>query len=246
MMASNITIVGHRGAPAYLPDNTLVSLEQALREKADMIEFDVRQTRDGELVLFHDWNIDSADGLIRPVETVDYAELADYCAAKGFQLARLEEVLIRFGGKIKMNIELKASGYEEKTLKTVSSITGHHEIVYSSFFPWVLLKLKHIDSSIKTGWIVGQEQVLFLNRFGGPLVKMIFGYCRADAAHLQYDIITKNLVEYFKRKDVPVFAWTIDDFRVALKMIDYGVDGIITNRPGELRTFLNTRNTVAR
>jgi len=244
-MQNIITIVGHRGASAYLPDNTIESLDQALQEKADMVEFDVRQTRDGELVLFHDWNVMTDEGLALPVASVDYGELKRRCRAKGFELARLEDVLIRFGGKLKLNIELKAGGYEEAAAEMVARYIDPEEVVFSSFFPWVILKLKHLDKTIRTGWIIGQEQVLFLNRFGGPFVGNLFKLCRADAAHLHYKIITRRLIDKLRRQGVPVYAWTIDDFRVALQLAEIGVEGIITNRPGELRSYIQARMPIS-
>ncbi len=240
-MKNNITIVGHRGSSAFLPDNTIESLDQAVREKADMVEFDVRQTRDGQLVLFHDWDIWTGEGLARPVASVDYSDLRDRCKEKGFELARLEDVLIRFSGKLKLNIELKAGGYEEAVIEMVTAYSNPDEVVLSSFFPWVILKLKHLNRSIRTGWIIGQEQVLFMNRLGGPFVGNLFSLCRADVAHLHYNIITRRLVDKLKRQAVPVFAWTVDDFRIASRLIEIGVDGIITNRPGDLRSYLQGR-----
>lgn len=240
-MQNNITIVGHRGASAYLPDNTIESLEQAFREKADMVEFDVRQTRDGELVLFHDWNITTGEGLALPVASVDYGELKRQCKAEGFELARLEDVLILFGGKLKLNIELKAGGYEEATVEMVARYVDPEEVVFSSFFPWVILKLKHLDRTLRTGWIIGQEQVLFMNRLGAPFVGNLFKLCRADAAHLHYNIITRRLIDKLSHQGVPVYAWTIDDFRIASHLVEIGVEGIITNRPGDLKAYLQAR-----
>lgn len=61
-MNKNILVIAHRGASAHLPDNTIDSFDQALVEKADMIEMDVRQTADGYLVMYHDRYIPSTGG----------------------------------------------------------------------------------------------------------------------------------------------------------------------------------------
>jgi glycerophosphoryl diester phosphodiesterase len=237
-MQNQVLVIGHRGASAYLPDNTIESFQQALIDKADMIELDVRRSVDGELVLYHDWYVQSEFGISKPAALATSEEIGRFCLSRGIKLATLDEVLSNFAGKIKINIELKAGGYEIDVLNAVYKYGIAADIVMSSFFPWVILKLKDLDSNIKTGWIVGQEQVLFLNRFGGPPVEMLFKYMKAESIHLHYKIITKRLVKTFHSRGVPVYAWTVDDIALTKKLIQMGVDGLITNKPGQLHNLL--------
>jgi glycerophosphoryl diester phosphodiesterase len=232
-------VIGHRGASAFLPDNTLESFRRAVADGADMIELDVRKTADGELALYHDWYLDSEFGVSKPAALSTFDELAAYCLTRGIHLATLDEVLSEFSAKIPLNIELKAGGYEQDVLDTLGRYKMSAGFVLSSFFPWVILKLKSLDSHVKTGWIVGQEQVLFLNQFGGPPVELLFGLMKAESVHLHYKIITAGLVKYFHARGFSVQAWTVDDLDITKKLIDYGIDGIITNKPGQLRAFLS-------
>lgn len=232
-------VVGHRGASSFKPDNTMASFRQAIADGADMIELDVRKTIDGELVLYHDWYLDSDFGVSKPAATATFDELSAYCLTRGILLTTLDEVLGEFADKIPLNIELKAGGYEQDVLDAIGRYKMADGFLLSSFFPWVILKLKSLNSRIKTGWIVGQEQVLFLNQFGGPPVEWLFGLMKAESAHLHYKIITAGLIKHFHSKGISVQAWTVDDLDITNRLISGGIDAIITNKPGQLRAFLN-------
>jgi len=215
------------------------SFRQAIADGADMIELDVRKTADGELVLYHDWYLDTEFGVSKPAAIATFDELAAFCITRGIRLTTLDEVLGELADKIPLNIELKAGGYEQDVLNTLSRYRMADGFVLSSFFPWVILKVKNLDSKIKTGWIVGQEQVLFLNQFGGPPVELLFGLMKAESVHLHHKIITAGLVKHFHGRGISVQAWTVDDLEVTNRLIGYGIDAIITNKPGQLRAYLN-------
>lgn len=229
----------------FLPDNTVDSFNQALIEKADMIEMDVRKTADGKIVLFHDWYVKPYRinplnfSVTRPVSHISFKELSDFCEVEGFRLVSLEEVLQRFGGQIEMNIELKAGGYEYEVLNVVKKYDLTEHVVFSSFFPWVIKKLKDIDNDIKAGWIVGQEQVVYLNRLARLWIEPVFKITGADSIHLQYEIITPGVLQRFQSHNVPVYVWTVNDTNIMRRLIGLSVDGIITNMPGQLYSLLN-------
>jgi glycerophosphoryl diester phosphodiesterase len=216
----------------------MASFRQAIADGADMIELDVRKTIDGELVLYHDWYMDSDFGVSKPAAIATFDELSAYCLTRGILLTTLDEVLGELADKIPLNIELKAGGYEQDVLDAIGRHKMADGFILSSFFPWVILKLKSLDSRIKTGWIVGQEQVLFLNQFGGPPVEWLFGLMKAESAHLHYKIITAGLIKHFHSRGISVQAWTVDDLDITKRLISGGIDAIITNKPGQLRAFL--------
>ena len=238
-MHRRVLVIGHRGASAYLPDNTLESFQRATDENADMIELDVRKTADGALVLYHDWYVQMDFAVSKPVAFATYDELKEFSRKRHFKLATLDDVLNQFGHVIPLNIELKAGGYEKEVIEIIKAYDAIGDVVLSSFFPWVILKLNDIEPRIKTGWIVGQEQVLFLNRFGGPFVEALFGLTKAESIHLHHKIISSGLIKRFHERGIAVFAWTVDDLEITRQLVDFGIDGIITNRPGQLASFLD-------
>jgi len=249
LMKHKILIIAHRGASDLLPDNTIESFDQALLDKADMLELDVRKTSDGHLVLYHDWYMRLAgnsyrlQGLSRPASHASFNQLYDCCQSKGFQLTTLDEVLARYGTKIIINIELKAGGYEKEVINFVRKYDLTESVVLSSFFPWVIMKIKDIDSRIKTGWIVGQEQILSANKLARAILGFIFKKVKADSAHFQYEIITPEIIQKFHERDIPIYTWTVNDSTIMNQLIGLGVDGIITNKPGQLYSIFREKLT---
>lgn len=250
-MIRKMLVIGHRGASDLLQDNTILSFDRALIEKADMIELDVRKTADGQLVLFHDWylslrcNAYKGAGVSRMVSHASFDQIRECCTENGFQLATLEEVLSRYGNRIGINIELKAGGYEKEVLDLVYRYDIRDTVVLSSFAPWVVRKLKDLDNSVKTGWIVGQERILKANRGARIIMSWIFERLGADSAHLHYEIVTPEVLDRFHSRGIPVYAWTVNDIEDMKHLIEIGIDGIITNKPGALRSLLSEEAAVS-
>lgn len=243
-MRKNPLIIAHRGASEFLPDNTIKSFDRAIAEKADMIELDVRKTADGKLVLFHDWHLPVSRrhrqdwSVTRLVSHTSAAEIQEYCVQRGYELAYLDQVLERYGGRIDLNIELKAGGFEPELLELIGNYDLLDTVTLSSFFPWVLKKVQNLNQKVKTGWIVGQEQIIYLNRLARTFFRMLFALSGADSAHLQYEIVTPEVLRYFQARRVPVYVWTVNDPSRMEYLARMGVDGIITNRPGRLHSLL--------
>ena len=103
------------------------------------------------------------------------------------------------------------------------------------------MKLKDIDSSIRSGWIVGQEQVLKVNRLARVMLGWFFKKIKADSAHLHYEIVTPEVLNRFHDQHMPVYAWTVNDPEIMSHLIEIGADGIITNKPGRLNAIKDGR-----
>jgi glycerophosphoryl diester phosphodiesterase len=124
-------ICAHRGASAYLPDNTVDAFVSAIAMGADVIETDVRRTAQGRLVLAHD--------PLSQEPSPDLVELAD--------LVSLAE------GRIRLDIELKEAGYEAEVLEALTPRPPG--LLVSSFLPEVVAAVRAIDPTVRTGLIVG-------------------------------------------------------------------------------------------
>ena len=106
-------IIAHRGASFLASrENTMESFELAIKLKADMVEFDVRETRDKELVVFHDSIFNEM-----PIAWQNYEDMVKAARERGFEIPRLIDVVKLCHGKIKMDIEVKETGYEDKIVK---------------------------------------------------------------------------------------------------------------------------------
>lgn len=134
-------VVAHRGASAIAPENTLAAFEKAIEVGADMVEFDVRATADGVLVVVHD-----------PLPPVSYDELTT-------KPPTLEEVVDACAGRIAFDVEIKVSGIEAEVLDVVAARFGAEEFVVTSFLADVVHASKRLRPDVRCGLLLAAEHV---------------------------------------------------------------------------------------
>ncbi len=223
--------VGHRGAAAYKPENTIASLEEAISRQADMIEFDIRRTADGVIVLFHNRGVRISPGHQKAVSKINFDELSEIAGAGGYELAKFEDVLKLLGPRIPLNIEIKTGGFEADIVRLLKTYPPAFEPILSSFFPWVLGRLKRIDSGLKTALILGRNRVHRLNILARPAVRRLVTTLGISSIHLDQRIVSSAAVDNLINSGVTVFVWTVDDPDDMRRFLRMGVNGIITNKP---------------
>ncbi len=213
--------IAHRGASAYEPENTLRSFRRALELRADMIEFDVRQTLDGRLVVIHDSKVDRTTDGRGLVGHKSLDELKELDAGLGEKIPTLEETLELGRGKTRFVIEIKENGIEHKIINTIREfgLTGDVFVVSSKSVR--LRVIKELDPDVKTGLIV----------FASPNPVKLAERCGADAVAPFRWFMTKGLVDRAGKSGLHVFTWIVDEADKCQKLIDMGVSGIVTNKP---------------
>jgi glycerophosphoryl diester phosphodiesterase len=240
----HFTIIAHRGASAYYPENTIPAFEGAIAMGADMVEFDVQLTRDKEVVVFHDENISRCtDGRGR-VADFSLAALKKRDAGKWFdadfkntRVPTLAEVLDVCKNKIAVNIEIKTEavrktffgGIEEKCLKIVDQCGMNGHVVYSSFDPRAIIHLKQIDANVTAA-------VLFEKKLYGSLLPSdIMELVGADAFNCSRTELNKKRLANIKLNNIPVNIYTVNDAKGMKRFVHMGVNGIFTNHPDLLK-----------
>jgi glycerophosphoryl diester phosphodiesterase len=140
-------IVAHRGVAIGAAENSLESFAKAIDVGADMIEFDVRLTGDGELIAFHDSQIHG----------VDLVKLTRHqiAAQTGTPAALFTEILELCSGKIKLDIELKEDGYIDRIVRILNDSIDLGQVIVTSFMPAALEQTKALLPGVKTGLLVG-------------------------------------------------------------------------------------------
>lgn len=240
----DFTIIAHRGASAYYPENTLPSFEGAIAMGADMVELDVQLTSDREVVVFHDEKISRCTNGKGRIAGHTLAALKELDAGSWFgrkfkntKIPTLAEVLDVCKNSIAVNIEIKTEavsrmvlgGIEEKCLKIVEHFNMKKHVVFSSFDPRAVLHLKQID---KTATVA----VLFEKKlYGSKLPSDIIGSLGADAFNCSKSELNKKRLLDVQFYGIPVNIYTVNDIRSMKKFIHMGVSGIFTNKPDVLK-----------
>ncbi len=111
--------VGHRGARAYAPENTLASFKKAIEIGVDAVELDVRKTKDNQLVVIHDADVKRTTDGEGLVSELTLAQIKSFSAEGGEKIPTLDEALDFLDKKVKVLIELKEAGIEEQVLSIV-------------------------------------------------------------------------------------------------------------------------------
>lgn len=226
--------IGHRGACAYAPENSANSIEEAISRNVDMVEFDLRQTADGSIVLFHDSTAVTRSGKRVPVSRISFSELYDVAAAAGFRLSTFEEILQEFGSRIPLDIEIKVRGFEEKVIQLLEKYPPAFEPVISSFIAGVIGCIRKLDPSIKTALVLGYSKIPFMNIIMRPIIGRLISKTGVDSVHLHRNLVSRRILRKLFAAGVKVYVWTVNKPDEMTRLLKAGVDGIITDTPDVL------------
>jgi len=213
--------IGHRGARAYEPENTLRSFRKALEIGVDAIEFDVRKTRDDHIVVIHDANVKRTTNGKGLVADLKLEEIKKLSTKKGEKIPTLEEALEFIDGKVKILIELKEQGYEENVLSTVHSKKLEKNVIISSFLEPALKKTRELNKTIGTGLIYAKHP--------NPIKAAL--ELKANYLISLYRFTHTANVAKAHENGLKVIVWTINTVEEAAEYVKKGVDGIATDKP---------------
>lgn len=245
-------IWAHRGARIEAPENTLPAFRRAFELGADGIELDIMACADGRLVVTHDEEVSRlsdgkgfvAEMTFETVKTLDFGirfgpEFA------GVRAPGLDEVLDELPAGGHVNIEIKnnklaSRGEEAKVAALVRKHDLHGRVIVSSFNPFALRRLRKIDPDIPVGWLFEAASPLYLRP--KPVGTML----RPDAMHPEFTALTEEDVRVAHQRGRHVNVWTVNQPIDMLRMIDWGVDGIITDYPDRLVRIRSDWNRIKR
>lgn len=225
-LAKPLIIAAHRGASAYEPENSLAAFERAIAMGAPMIELDVHICKTGQIVVIHDQTI-TIDNKKRKIEEMAWNILKKQIIGKNEHIPLLEDVFNLVDKRAIINIELKGAG----TAKPVADLINHYiakkqwsadHFIASSFDHYRLLEFKKYSPKIKTGVL------LECNPIGHA---QIADRANAHYAFCHYQWLTKEFIDDAHKRAIQVFAYTINDKKLANQLQKLGVDGIFTDYP---------------
>ena len=230
-MPSRVLAIGHRGAAAHMPENTMPSFERALELGADALEFDVAITRDGVPVVIHDDTLDRTTNGHGPVEHALFDELRDLDAGrwKGVptHLPSLAEVLDGFASRTLLNLEIKASARRAELVDACAQAVVERDalgtVVFSSFDHDALRLLRHLLPAARIGVL---SETAGLERAFSCAAEI-----GAENLHPPVFLVTRPVVERAHAVKLKVWTWTVNQPDTIQHTIACGVDGIFSDFP---------------
>lgn len=229
-------IIGHRGASADAPENTLAAFALAQAQGADGIEFDVQLSADGWPVVIHDSQLARTTNGQGLVQQFTLAQLQELDAGEGQSIPTLDELFETLGPNFLYNVELKTAVLRDTGLAAAVAdrIQAHHlerQTVVSSFNPLaVRWARRHLTRST---WVA------HLSYKSGLKYKYLLA--SSQAVHPYYRLVDANYMAWAQKMGWRVHVWTVDDLAEAQRLADLGVHAIITNQPKRIRENLFTR-----
>ncbi|MCB0496949.1 MAG: hypothetical protein KDC79_12495 [Cyclobacteriaceae bacterium] len=232
MANAQTKIIAHRGFSGIAPENTLASFQKAIEAKADYFELDVHTTKDDSLVVIHDATVNrtSSNGMKGNVADMTYRELMEvhmgfsskfgttYASEK---IPTLREALELAKGKIKVCIELKVHDAEKQVLQLISELGMHDQVIIFSFYYDVLTNIRKVDKDIP---------ILLLNTLANSKTIEKAKTLNATAVGIGTNP-SKGFIDSTHSAGIEVWQWTVNDEAKMWKLIDMGIDGLITNYP---------------
>jgi len=249
-------VYAHRGGGALRPENTIASFDHGLSLGADGLEFDVRLSRDGVVVVHHDATLERTTNGRGSLASCSAEELAHVDAGywftttdkrrtrgsdaasypyrgQGHGVPRLQQVLSRYPG-VPLIIELKVNDPElaRRTIQEIRAARAMDRVALGSFGWRVLRAARTIEPAIPTG--ASREEVrlaLYRSWLRWPLGKEAYREFQVPERSGPTRVVSRNFIKHAHRVGLPVKVWTVNDPADMHRLLDWGVDALISDRP---------------
>jgi glycerophosphoryl diester phosphodiesterase len=213
--------IGHRGARAYAPENTITSFKKAIEIGVDAIELDVRKTKDNKLIVIHDADVKRTTNGKGLVSELKLEEIKRFSTEGDEKIPTLEEALDFIDKKVKVFIELKETGIEEQVLDLVHKKGLADNVVIVSFLEEALRNVRSMDKKIETGLIYA--------RHSNPIKAAL--ELKANYLFALYRFTHTANVEKAHQNGLKIIVWTINTAEEVKEYAKKGVDGIASDKP---------------
>ncbi|MAA79383.1 MAG: hypothetical protein CL916_08990 [Deltaproteobacteria bacterium] len=240
----NIMIIAHRGSSSTAPDNSLISIEQALISNADFVEIDIHLTNDGYFVVLHDHIIEEKIIIEQSLETIQSFDISmpdkfseSYKEQQSPDLERaLELILTKSTPLIEykrnpQDPEKHARRASKKLLQLLDNRGWGKKVMIQSFDVQFLAYCRAMNPDIMLGWLIMDELVVHLETIEQEINPEIVAWKREN--------LTKENINWIReRSDAQIWSWygredKINDPAFTLDMIQHGITGIITDYPAQ-------------
>ncbi len=212
-------VIAHRGASAYELENSLAAFRRAIEMGADGIELDVHDTRDGDLVVMHDPDIDG-----RRIGDMEVAEVSAHTLSNGEPVPTLAETLETIGKTTQVFIEVKTlrPAHDERLVALIDAGPAPDNCHVHGFDHRIVERLCAARADLKGGVLSSSYPL-------DPVQQI--GEAHAVTLWQQRDLIDVPMAAQVHGAGYALFAWTVDAPDRMRALVHLGVDGICTNKP---------------
>jgi glycerophosphoryl diester phosphodiesterase len=226
----------HRGDSAHAPENTMLAFDRARAAGADGIELDVRFDGEGNVVVFHDDQLDRLAGRPGRMEDLSAAERAGLRVG-GEPVPLLAEVLSAFDLEVDVEIKAIRAGRMARlvaaTARVIRDSGRSDQVLVSSFDPVSLIQLHHHLPDVALAYLFHDDQPLPLRR------GWVGTWIGASLLHPQHTLCTDASVKTWRTRGLPINAWTVDDRAELERLARLGIDGVFCNDPAHALAVLS-------
>lgn len=225
-------LIAHRGASRRALENSLQAFSLSLSDRADMVEFDVRLSADGEPVVFHDARTGRTAKENVTVARCDAARLKEIRLNNGEPVPFLADVLDLIRGTVPVNVESKSAGGIRASLRVMDGMRYKGEVMFSSGVREECLTARSARPDLPCGLVTGR-----------PSASDIAFCVRHSLASIHPDHRKLSVLRIRKVKEagLSLLPYTVDDEKPFFSLVEAGADGVFSNRAEELRTAWRRR-----
>ncbi|MEA3308756.1 MAG: glycerophosphodiester phosphodiesterase family protein [Chloroflexota bacterium] len=229
---ANPQVIAHRGGPVYAPENTLAAFKYAIEMHVDWLEMDLRQTKDGQLVVIHDASVDRTTNGSGLVKELTLAQIRALDAGDGEQIPTFEEVLALVqGSNVGLLPELKAAGMERELLQLLKAAEYTQRTLVQSFSAQTLETLQTLNPEIQVCRLYGIK---------------VLNLPQPESAHYlappaEAVLLNPWQIRQAHAADHQVFVWSggLEHPLILRVLLALGVDGLMVNDPLPLLEILS-------
>ncbi|SFW63034.1 glycerophosphodiester phosphodiesterase [Cellulophaga fucicola] len=226
-MKNKLLVIGHRGAMGHETENTLASIQKAIDFNVDMIEIDVFKIKSGEIIVFHDDEVNRLTNGTGKVEDYTWKQLQELTLVGNHKIPLLTTVLDTINAQVPINIELKGSN----TATDVNTIIKDYiaiknwkleQFLISSFNWKELTAMRNVNGKIAIGVLTEEDPLQAI-----PMAQEL------QAVSINPDVkdVNLNVVMAIKKAGFKIYTYTVNDPQEIIKIKGMPVDGIFTNYP---------------
>jgi glycerophosphoryl diester phosphodiesterase len=238
--ASGPIAIAHRGGAGESPENTIEAFRAADALGYRYLETDAQLTKDGVVIAFHDSKIDRVSGTSGKISEWSWDDLQEVPIGECGRLSTVSQLLAEFPNS-RFNLDAKSDAVLLPLLEVIDHARAFDRVCIGSFSGRRLARARALHGDLCTSF--GPMEVLNLfARSRGIRRPRSSGYAvQAPVTLRGVRVITQRLVDIAHDEGLVVHAWTIDDVDEMNRLLDLGVDGIMTDRPSDLRRVMEQR-----